>query len=1094
MIGLVLFVLFPRTGVYGQADSAKEGDLFTATIEQDLTTAATSELIDWAITLGLSTRGSRRDVEDRILAYYGIDRTDLTGREEVGTPERALSVASIRNARGSEYFTIQQTNERYLRLIGGVELTMEDETAVHTIIAEELTINLERKTLAATGLVEYSVQRADETETFRGETVVFHIQNWDGLFLGGYTDTGRAVDDGAQNFTLFGKRITRSGNDVVVVDGGVITSSVADPPNYEIRARRIWILAPGEWGIRNATLYVGRVPMLYIPWFFFPGDRLFFNPAVGVRNREGAFIQTTTYFFGQSEDSDPPFSIMQIAEAPTDQQREIRGLYLRIPDEPKKVTRPDWTLKMMADVYTTLGYYGGIAGSQPDWGPFESLNWRIGVGASRNIYMANGVYTSYYIDELGQARRRWNTGYFANTELPFRYETELDSAVSFPDGSWTVRYEMLSDPRFRNDFGRRSENIDWTKVLNQTLEAEPVASEVSSLRWETQLRWNPTLPGLRPWITSLQISSLRGDLRWSSRENMNPPPPITVPESHNSPEARFFYPDTAVFPDIALEMRGTLLNLFDSDVGDHDEPSGTDLSEEIDADIRPPWEQRTKVVTALDERFRLPDRAADLPGIDTSRRDTKLTLGYTIRPSLRVDRVSDSAGWQSSDDIDFGWRYSTLQNRNRGVLSLRFITPGGWLHYDGTVTGEHRYQSVDFFSGIDDPEKTLLNRAAYAFRGETLTQSSVITAYPLLEVPRLDRSSLRYELVTRLYERSFDTTAFDSTGYQQFITRYGGWNADGVRTHTGSGTLRWKIWGAEQSLTAKAVLPPLDRVYTGNLTAITGPVTSSLGIGIREIGDEKWRRDPLVETHRLETFGGKLTGMQRLEYDMEEFHVLQSTSRLHAWPLRWEVVGRRTEGVEFVPAVGWQDQGEPAFRWTSMAFGLGGEPEFRLWKRRIDVGLKGALLYEADLQRFTSSSLVLDYGFSLDIYRFLTLSVTARSRNDLVYQYDPSKARTVGRPYRNPIEDLVDSLRFTDREARERSSFKIESVEIRGVHDLQDWELSFSYVAGPELVTRGGRSSYEWDGVFAVLFRWRPISEIRRDIRVDDGLIEFVES
>jgi hypothetical protein len=124
----------------------------------------------------------------------------------------------------------------------------------------------------------------------------------------------------------------------------------------------------------------------------------------------------------------------------------------------------------------------------------------------------------------------------------------------------------------------------------------------------------------------------------------------------------------------------------------------------------------------------------------------------------------------------------------------------------------------------------------------------------------------------------------------------------------------------------------------------------------------------------------------------------------------------------------------------------------------------------------------------------MTLEFSARSRNDLVYQYVPSQAEKVDRPPRDPLEDLVNSLRLFDDEARRDSFFKIESVEITAVHDLQDWELQFSYVGGPELISEGGRSEYEWQGVFAILFQWRAITEIRRDMRIEDGTLEFIES
>ncbi len=1093
----VLAIAFTVTlSVFGQ--TAPEDDLFTSTIHQDLATAGTSELIEWAVSLGLSTRGTRRDVERRILEYYGIEEIAPddggTPRRDADEAEEAESPAvTIESARGSSYFTIAETDERYLRLVGGVELTMTDNGTTHRIYADELTINLERSTMSAVGSVEYRVERPEETETFRGESIVFNIENWDGVFLRGVTDTGQTIDEETLDFTLFGERITRSSGDIVVVDDGRITSSVSDPPNYEIRARRIWLLAPGEWAIRSATLYVGRVPMFYIPYFFFPGDTLFFNPAVGLRSREGAFIQTTTYLFGESEEAEAPFSIMQIAEAPSDEGREIQGLFLRVPEEPKEITRPKWSLKIMADLYTTLGYYAGMAGSQPDLGPFRTFDWRVGVGTSRNIYLNDQVYTSFYVDDEGNARRIWNRGYAGNRSVPLRYETELDTGIQFPGGSWDLQFEMLSDPRFRGDYHDRSENIDWTQILNQTGEEETTPTDTSSLRWSTQLRWNPSLPALRPWITTLQLSSLSGELRWNRRTDGTAPEEVLAAD--RSPEASFFYPATSVLPSAAVDIRGTLLELpLDGDDGTS-HTSGRDENETARDDeqrVRPPWERRVsdERESIVDERFRLPPLARDLPGIAADRKDASLTVDYWLRPTLRIDRVSDNSEWATAEDIDFQWRYRTLQNRNRGTLSVHAVAPGGYLRFDGTTTAEQRYQSVDIESDMEETQREQLQTAAERFRSASVSQQNVLTAYPLLDVPSLEGTTIRHEMAFRLYDRSYDTTSTNSAHY---ITRYGDWSPDGIRTHAGTATLRWTVRGSNQSFSARAVLPPLSRVYTGTATVETGPLTSTLSGGIRELNDE-WSRDPLVQTHRFSTLGGNISAYQRLEYDMKENRLARSDSQLRLWPLRWDLEGRLTRGYEFVQGTGWVDHGEPSFHWTSTAVGIDAEPSLSFWKRRVNLALNGAVLLEADLQRFTSSSLILDYGFDLDIHQFLTLGVSARSRNDLIYHYAAPLAEEVDRPYRNPITDLVNSLRFSDKRAREESFFKIESVEIRGVHDLKDWELTFSYTGGPELDTSGGEAEYRWQGIFAVLFRWRPISEIRRDIRVEDGVLEFIES
>ncbi|MFW6228939.1 MAG: hypothetical protein ACOC2V_05710, partial [Alkalispirochaeta sp.] len=673
--------------------------------------------------------------------------------------------------------------------------------------------------------------------------------------------------------------------------------------------------------------------------------------------------------------------------------------------------------------------------------------------------------------------------------------------IDVAGASLTVDYEMFSDTRFRSDYGKRAESIDWNALLTQREPEKPgtAAGDITSLRWESSLRWRPQVPGLAPWVTNLSLSGLRAELRWNSRENADLPSAVTLPESDASPERLFFYPDSAVFPDLTAQLDGTILRFpreeRRGDPADESTDSGTPdpdpTDEESAVEIRPPWEETPEEPSQRDERFILPDRADDLGGVPP-RDEGSVRLTYSLRPALRVDRVTDSADWTVPEDVGFAWQYSTLQNRNRGNLALQATSPGSWVRYDGTLAFEQRYQSVDFLTEVEESREEALQRSAYAFRGSTITQNSTTTGFPLLDVPTLRESTIRHEISSRVYERSFES--LDPEGHPQYIERYGEWSPEGIDRHSGIATIRWDFFGGVQSFRAETILPPLDRGYFGDLTLVTGPLTSTLSAGYREDEAEGWVPDPLVETHSLNLFDDNLSFRQRLEYDLEQTELVQARSTLGVWPLRFDLQGRKTTALEFLPESGWTDTGEPGFHWTSLAVGMEGAPRFDLWKRRIDLGLRGVFAFEADLREFTRSGLLLDYGFDLDIYRFLTLEFIARSRNDLIYQYVPHLADEVDRPHRDPVEDLLNSLRLFDTEAREESFFKIESVEITAVHDLEDWELSFSYIGGPELTTDDGSSRYTWQGVFAVLFRWKPISEIRRDIRIEDGVVEFIES
>lgn len=1071
--------------------------LFERTLPRDIATADLQELIIWARSLGLSDRGTRTQVEDRILEYYGVTRPPEGQDDTDAGGDASGSLLRIRRARGTDYFSLEQVDEQYLRIVGGVILSLEEEGATHTIEADEVTINLATDTLAARGAVVYSVERDDGTESFRGDEIVFQIDTWEGIFVRGITES---FDDAAaedEEFTVSGERISRSAGEIIVIDDGTITSSQADPPNFRIRATRIWVLAPGEWALRNATLYVGRVPLLWFPAFFLPGDRLFFSPAVGTRSREGAYVQTTTYLIGQKEDQDPPLSIMRLGDAPEDQDRVIDGLFLRIPEEPPPEDPTGWYLKIMADTYTTLGGYAGIAASMPDLGPASTMDWRVGLGVSRNIYFENGTYSNFYVDDEGNARRHWNSGRFFDVGVPFRYEAEYSTRIQMLGATLTTDLLLLSDPEFRRDYWNREEGMDWSFLFQSGTEDEEStaagASTVSSLSWDASLTWSPSVGNLSPWIERVSIDTLAADLQWRTRDNQDLPNAVDRPESDASPEEEFFYPQSALLPELRMTISGTLYTYpsTQSSSTSEDSDDAEEAAPEHAEDIRPPWDQGDDTGREReDPRYILPDPISNFPGLPAPTTGGA-TLSYTLRPTIRYDRFTDDDDWDSPDDVSLDWAYSTVQSRNTLALAFNANTRDGWARLQSSANLEQRFQEVDSSDDVDEAELEQLTLDAYQFTGEEGTQSTTITFYPLVVVPNLSGSNLQYSLSSLLFERTFEELREDGSPRYAFST--GSWKKEDISTHRTRLSVAWDVRDSTQSLTGSANLPPLDGAYTVSLTLVTGPLTTTVSGGYREDSEGTWTADNIVQNHTLSLLDGDVRASQRFEHNVEESRLQQAVSGITLWPLSVTLTGRYTGGFSFEEGSGWVSEPEEDFRWTSLSVGLDGTQTYRFWKRRVDLSLNGSLSADIDLLRYSSSSLVVDYGFTLDIYRFLELDFSARSRNDFIYQYFQGPAAELDRPRRSLGDDLVDSLRLFDREARENSFFKIDRIDLSAVHDLQDWELTVSYSGLPQLETEGGQSQYRWRSVLAILLRWRSISELRRNIRVEDGEVEFLD-
>jgi lipopolysaccharide assembly outer membrane protein LptD (OstA) len=344
-------------------------------------------------------------------------------------------------------------------------------------------------------------------------------------------------EEGTSENILFyyeGDTISHLENETVILEDAMITSSKnVEDPNYKITASKIWVFAPGEWAVQDAVLYVGRIPMLYVPFFFQAGDELFFHPVLGYRDREGFFIQTTTYFMGRKEKKPSVFSFLDFEEEEEKGKRkryetEWRGLFLHEKEIPVKqggekagkessIAGAVKALKLYVDFYSRLG---GFMGVFFDADPVIKV--RGGIGLSRSIFLDSVGYTPFYNDQ-----EYWNSGYFFGVELPFRYglDTQFDLAYGIIK-KFSGNFEIYSDPFFSTDFYDRSEDIDWEEVLGleikersgqEVASADLSALERKNVSWtlNSNVRFSDLFT--TPYLTTLELKTFSFLFEWESK-------------------------------------------------------------------------------------------------------------------------------------------------------------------------------------------------------------------------------------------------------------------------------------------------------------------------------------------------------------------------------------------------------------------------------------------------------------------------------------------------------------------------------------------------------------------------------------------------
>ncbi len=1070
---------------------------FDALRARDIETADYYELVSWAEELNLSTSGARSDLQRRIADYFDLE-ISTAPREE------GRRTVRIEAAEDLQYFEIDEIEHDYVRLSGGVLIILRDrdDESRHRIEADEVIINQSEEVLSAYGAVRYEIERDGEVERFEGDSLTVELDSWAGSFLYGTSTRPREIEGEELEFRFTGSAITRSADDTIVIDDGVITSSRADPPNYRITASRIWILDPGDWALQNAVLYVGRVPMFYFPYFFHPGRPHIFHPSFGYRDRDGAYVQTTYYILGRREDDSQPLSILRLAADDEDIDRVREGFFLRPAEEDETVVRTDDTLRLFADIYSNLGAMLAVDGEFSDPAIVDSLDVFAAIAATRlqdDTVSGLDRRTNFFIDQDGITRQYWSESQFPGLRVPFRFAGDLSTRAGIGPLRLSLDFPLYSDPYFERDLLNRFEGPDWGGLIGLSDERDAPPGVRSTLSWRLNTSLTPTVTALNPWVTQAQLRTADASLQWRRRIREIDLEPHVV-AAISPPEESFFYPDTVTLPDLSARVTGTLVD------------SRRRRPEDDPEDVRDPGRLRPPSF----DRDGSPDRRVDDSSseagtmnagmlrhpptrdarpVDPPSAPWSYRLRYTSSPTLSLLARTRDQAWLEPDDVDWHLDYWEENRRLAGSLLYDAAYFDPLLSVDGSLSVSDRYRDVFGFSDeLEEAERLDLRERAARVNRTTLDSSTGVGVAPLERSEFFAGTRLNYNIDLRLVDRRFDEFVDNEPTYE--VTPLA-WDEDGVTAHNVGATVAANTLNARQTLGVRFDLPPREERGTADLQLTTGPLRSRVQTGYtRDSETEEVTYDPLSVTEILR-LGERARLEQRLVYDINEEHFETSRSDLVLGTFRTRFDAGRSDRYVFDrDELEWVAQDDIRFRPTALSLGIDTsiEPE-PMWRNRVrsDFGMR--LDLNSDLQRFTDSSLDVRFTADLDIHQFLDLSVRARSSNEQIYQYVPGLAEQVGRETRNLFVDLLRSFNFFRRQDRELSSFNIRELEIDAVHDLGDWDLTVGYRGSP-VVTRpndnnAGPAFVEWRSRVEISLDWRPIPEISRSFEIEDGEIEW---
>jgi lipopolysaccharide assembly outer membrane protein LptD (OstA) len=1060
--------------------------LVSSTMGSDIATATYYELVAWCRQMGLQDTGSRKDLQAKLYAFYKIPPE----------PEKkqAARTIQVKSAKESEYFTMEEISQKYVLLRGDVVvvITDTDSGSVQEIKAQDITYNQDLNTVTATGGVEYKITNNGNTETFTGDSLSFDVDTGEGVFYGGGTEKPQIRGSQTVTFTYQGETISRFGDDTVVMDNGGFTSCTsADDPHYQVRASRVWILGPGEWALENAVLFVGHIPLLYLPFFFYPGDQIVFNPSIGYDDIKGQFLQTTTYLIGRKkEQQNDTLSFMQLSPtgAGTDYDQELHGIFLhKIPITEGEAKKSPSTLKLELDGYSRLGVFTSIEG---DFSPLATF--RVSLAESRSIFSdpLTGTNTPYFILPDGTEVSFWNESSIFGLAVPLRFGIEGQLSTTFGIGSITAHFQYYSDPLFTKDFYKRSEGFQFTSDLETLLAPSTQGSSQPNLSWDFTSRMDFSQLLKIPGIQSLSIPSANARFAWQSRETPTAPgTPLSA-----DPGRMFYFPSNLTAPDLSLQISGELLH-FDSSQSSKShttstQPSGTGSSSPGAASPKPdpgkgfhapPFPaamqpvEKTEAGNAGHFAFRAPTPRQDVADAGQTGQVTAI-VSYRVQPTGAVAQTFDPTDWQTQQDVDFRILYGTVQTGGSSVLDTRISL------FDGAFSSSLSLSATGNYRLHYNPSTSIAPAAWESMLNADLLQDQLglrgifqTAVFPLAVVPMLSASTLSYQLNMRLYQI---TSAGSDPLDPQFSSLGPAWDQTAVTVHSLTGVISLKAFDQPDTLALTAQLPPLAPSITGRLDFPIQYFRTYLQGGMSQTPlTEIWLFQPIIAGEVFQPIK-EIQVSEELQFDAAAGTLDRSTSQISLWGFTSSFTAERMVPVDpwGIP-IGTTESFLPSR--MKFAYSLAGT-SFWFWQNRIRLDPSLRTGWSMNLQKLIDNQFDFSLSFNLSIFRFLDLTFSSVSYNNKTYRYIPGWPQALGESQTvNPLVDLFDSFSFWNIGKRFDSNFKLRSLSISAVQHLHDWDLTIQYQGSPQLTTVSGALQYNWSSTLAIQVQWVAVPEVK---------------
>ena len=980
---------------------------------------------------------------------------------------------------------------------GDVYLTIEKGNVHITISADKVNFDRERDMLyAADNIVMTENNGDDYTRTLKGNSLLMNTSSLDGVFDDVLLKQNQANSRNLSSETTMivsSEVFSRDSSGTIVFKRARLTFCDDENPHWQLRSSRLWLLPGSEYAFLNAWLYVGRVPVLYLPFFYYPKDEMIFNPSFGYRPRVGYFTQTTTYLIGRKplpEESSEGDGLFTLSHPSQLMQQRREGLFLRNLDTPLEGSSSDY-LKVLADAYSNLGAMMGVQGDFTlNDSYFNHITFSDLFGVSRNLYKLedNALYSPR--NEFGMSE--WNKSTVFGKTLPFRFAAGLEAQGSSDHTTFNISLPFYSDPFFKADFLNRSENMDWinyatSQGISTEAEMEKYDDDViESYSWNINGSISPDWGNASDYF-NLRINSISSNLNWASKDDKNIKSDVDIAR-------KFFYPSQIVPLSVSASVTGTLFSYPPK----KKESSATAEVPAIDLDVPSVWvsnEEGEDSAGSFSSDSPFPVLAVNSPSVKEIE-PFKYTFSYSYTPNFTSLYSYSADAWPNAKAN--AWKdYMSSFVGFSGDFSLKSSATwyNGFAQLDNSITFSPAYQNHPQISEKFYPtvaSRNQVRQSDYMARKLDLSSTNSLKFRPFVLNDFWSESYISWMIKLNLIRTEY----IGKNGSPAWKYHSVNGSPESIPEHNVTAAAIYNNEDINGSFTLISHLPPQLPKYETKFAASVPHFSTKIetGFGVRSREDPNWDFLPFVEEMSVHAFENKLSMTQSYKYltDMHRNEYFNFSASYGGLSASYSML--YTTGFKFDDKTGWKSDGEERFRpYQGKISFESPDKTYFWWGNRIGLApsLSTSLVWDflkPQLSYFTFSPAV-----HFRINEFIDIKFSSEHRNDVVFRYFQG---IVGKgPFlpgeTNVWQDLMDSFNFAEYNKRKLSGFKLKSLSLEMNHNLHDWDVKSKFKIEPRLLTEKGVTKYDYSPYISVSVVWKPMSAMQSNIVDEYGSVKL---